>query len=57
MFRLFVLSIDFTMKGEIKMYKKPEIVAQNKSTGSFAAGCPSQNYGGPYECKKCDRAQ
>lgn len=24
-------------------YSKPKVLAQNKSTGSFAAGCPTNN--------------
>lgn len=41
----------------MKKYKKPQLVAKNNPTGSFAAGCPAETFGGPYSCKKCDRAQ
>lgn len=40
----------------MKKYKKPQLVAKNKPTGSFAAGCPAENFGDSYFCKKCDRA-
>ena len=38
-------------------YSKPKVVAQNKTEGSYAAGCPANSYGGPSRCKECDRAQ
>lgn len=32
----------------MKKYKKPQLVAKNKPTGSFAAGCPAKTgLGGP----------
>lgn len=37
-------------------YKKPQLVAKNNPTGSFAAGCPANNVGGGF-CRMCDRAQ
>jgi hypothetical protein len=36
-------------------YSKPQILAQNGSAGSFAAGCPAQNFGGTVSCKSCER--
>lgn len=46
------------MKQQKKMaYKKPQLIAKNNPTGSFAAGCPAEDYGGEYWCKRCDRAQ
>lgn len=39
-------------------YAKPEVLAQNAAQGSFAAGCPAQNSGGPIGpqgCKNCER--
>ena len=36
-------------------YTKPQVVAQNASTGSYAAGCPAKDMGGPSYCKKCER--
>jgi len=38
-------------------YTKPQVVAQNASTGSYAAGCPTNNCSLPSECKKCERTQ
>lgn len=38
-------------------YKKPTIVAQNKSTGSYAAGCPEHDMGNDFNCRRCDRAR
>ena len=45
-------------KKETVAYTKPVIVAQNNSTGSYAAGCPS-NYGGigNDECRRCERTR
>ena len=46
------------MKTTKKMaYKKPQLIAKNNPTGSFAAGCPTEDFGSEYYCKKCDRAQ
>lgn len=36
-------------------YTKPQVVAQNSASGSYAAGCPSNNANGYYECKECER--
>ena len=37
-------------------YTKPEVVAQNNASGSYAAGCPAEdNTGFDYECKNCER--
>lgn len=36
-------------------YKKPTIVAQNKSDGSYAAGCPEEKMGA--FCKYCERTK
>lgn len=38
-------------------YKKPQLVAKNNPTGSFAAGCPvsDKSHGtGGYYCVKCE---
>lgn len=43
--------------GENMSYKKPTIVAQNKSAGSYAAGCPEHFYGTDVDCRRCDRAR
>ncbi len=38
-------------------YTKPVVIAQNKKSGSYAAGCPANYYGTPIACRNCDRAQ
>ncbi len=38
-------------------YTKPQVVAQNNSTGSYAAGCPVNNYGMESLCRKCERTK
>ena len=35
-------------------YSKPKVVAQNATEGSYAAGCPSEQMGNDYVCRKCD---
>ena len=37
-------------------YTKPQVIAQNASTGSYAAGCPAKNTGAGW-CKDCERTQ
>lgn len=45
------------MKTMRKMaYKKPQLIAKNNPTGSFAAGCPAQGCVYVGECRRCDRA-
>ena len=39
-----------------KSYKKPELIAKNNPTGSFAAGCPANHMGAGW-CKQCERTQ
>lgn len=36
-------------------YTKPQVVAQNAATGSYAAGCPAQDTTTNYDCRKCER--
>ena len=36
-------------------YTKPEVVAQNNASGSYAAGCPAEGTAFDYECKNCER--
>lgn len=36
-------------------YEKPEIIAQNSTTGSYAAGCPTNEYGAEWKCRDCER--
>ena len=38
-------------------YEKPEIIAQNSTTGSYAAGCPADTNGSSYWCKECERTE
>lgn len=46
------------MKQQKKMaYKKPQLIAKNNPTGSFAAGCPAEGRGGSSNtgCDACFR--
>lgn len=36
-------------------YTKPQIVAQNSVSGSYAAGCPTNDNGIEYNCRQCER--
>lgn len=38
-------------------YEKPEVVAQNSNSGSFAAGCPADTSWTASVCKKCERTE
>ena len=38
-------------------YSKPKVVAQNKTEGSYAAGCTARNNGYEPNCRNCDRAR
>ncbi len=44
------------MKGNKMTYSKPKIIAKNDPTGSFAAGCPSNNRCGGSFCMNCERS-
>ena len=41
-------------------YTKPQVIAQNASTGSYAAGCPTHlnpnGPGTPSKCRSCEIA-
>ena len=37
-------------------YTKPQVIAQNASTGSYAAGCPAKDRGYGL-CLNCERTQ
>ena len=39
-------------------YSKPKVVAQNKTEGSYAAGCPAKDMGGKGgpTCRSCERS-
>ena len=38
-------------------YTKPQVVAQNSTAGSYAAGCPANNRSSAYkeDCLNCER--
>ena len=36
-------------------YTKPQVVAQNSASGSYAAGCPVEDNGTEYNCRQCER--
>lgn len=38
-------------------YTKPQVIAQNASTGSYAAGCPTNDKGSSFNCKECERTE
>lgn len=39
-------------------YTKPVVIAQNSTTGSFAAGCPAKDMGwSDMNCKRCERTR
>lgn len=38
-------------------YTKPQVIAQNASTGSYAAGCPAKDTGCTSWCKNCERTE
>lgn len=44
-------------------YTKPQVIAQNASTGSYAAGCPAKDRGidggvsNPTGCTNCERTK
>ena len=38
-------------------YTTPEVVAQNNSNGSYAAGCPANDNGSGSWCTNCERSE
>ena len=38
-------------------YTKPQVIAQNASSGSYAAGCPSNDNGTNWDCTHCERTK
>ena len=46
---------------ETMAYTKPQVIAQNASTGSYAAGCPEKDRGpelyGTHSCINCERTK
>ena len=38
-------------------YEKPEVVAQNAASGSYAAGCPVNNNTQASQCRECERTE
>ena len=56
----------FKTKGIMKKYSKPQMMAKNAPTGSYAAGCPAKGTGGMWgsggtiwhsACKNCERVK
>lgn len=41
--------------GKTMAYTKPQVVAQNAATGSYAAGCPTGQGGSTHNCRTCER--
>ena len=45
------------MKQQKKLaYKKPQLIAKNNPTGSFAAGCPTNERLADWRCESCERS-
>lgn len=40
----------------MKQYQKAEIIAKNLPTGSYAAGCPTNDNGMTARCIRCERS-
>ena len=40
----------------MKKYQKAQVIAKNNPQGSYAAGCPPKDAGGPNYCKRCERS-
>ena len=40
---------------EKKEFKKVELIAKNLPTGSYAASCPTNDYGTTTMCHNCER--
>lgn len=38
-------------------YTKPQVIAQNASTGSYAAGCPADGNNVRQFCRNCERTE
>ena len=38
-------------------YTKPQVIAQNSSTGSYAAGCPANDNTWASDCRNCERTE
>lgn len=38
-------------------YTKPEVVAQNNASGSYAAGCPTNVNTYASQCRECERTE
>lgn len=45
----------------MKNYSKPQMMAKNAPTGSYAAGCPANvadvRHNSEYQCRKCEVAK
>ena len=40
----------------MKKYQKPQMIAKNQPTGSYAAGCPISGTNNPVNCRMCVHA-
>ena len=40
----------------MKKYQKPQMIAKNQPTGSYAAGCPINGSNHPEHCRMCVHA-
>lgn len=38
-------------------YTKPQVIAQNASSGSYAAGCPTGDRTASWNCRDCERSE
>ncbi len=49
----------FKTKGIMKKYSKPQLLAKNLPTGSYAAGCGmyADGHGCKEDCKRCEGAR
>jgi hypothetical protein len=43
----------------MKEFKKAQLIAKNLPTGSYAAGCPPEQWSGldKYSCRRCELTQ
>ena len=39
----------------MKQYKKAKVLAKNRPTGSYSAGCPVNRNGNYNNCRECER--
>lgn len=41
----------------MEQYAKPVIIAKNRPTGSYAAGCPTSGHGKDGKCRTCSHTR